>query len=183
MYVLDRDDRRVPQGQAVRQGQLAGRLRREGPAEPREVPDNGRHADSSARPRRHQLGAAVVQPADRPLLRGDAGRTRAPSRSKVSSRAPRARTIVRRRWARPTSCRSTTTTPKPYGVVRAFDPKTLDTKWEFRMSDITWGGMLATARGPGVQRRPRRLLPRARRQDRRAALEGGGRRARSTPAR
>jgi alcohol dehydrogenase (cytochrome c) len=32
-----------------------------------------------------------------------------------------------------------------YGVVRAYDPKTLDQKWEFRMTDITWGGVLATA--------------------------------------
>jgi alcohol dehydrogenase (cytochrome c) len=32
-----------------------------------------------------------------------------------------------------------------YGVVRAFDPKTLDQKWEFRMNDITWAGVLSTA--------------------------------------
>ena len=32
-----------------------------------------------------------------------------------------------------------------YGVVRAYDPHTLDKKWEFRMTDITWGGTLATA--------------------------------------
>jgi alcohol dehydrogenase (cytochrome c) len=32
-----------------------------------------------------------------------------------------------------------------YGVVRAYDPKTLDQKWEFKMTDITWGGTLATA--------------------------------------
>jgi len=32
-----------------------------------------------------------------------------------------------------------------FGVVRALDPKTLDRKWEFRMSDITWGGVLTTA--------------------------------------
>jgi alcohol dehydrogenase (cytochrome c) len=32
-----------------------------------------------------------------------------------------------------------------YGVVRALDPKTLDRKWEFRMTDITWAGVLATA--------------------------------------
>jgi alcohol dehydrogenase (cytochrome c) len=34
---------------------------------------------------------------------------------------------------------------EPYGVVRAYDPATLDKKWEFRMTDITWGGVLATA--------------------------------------
>jgi alcohol dehydrogenase (cytochrome c) len=32
-----------------------------------------------------------------------------------------------------------------YGVVRAYDPKTLEPKWEHRMTDITWGGVLATA--------------------------------------
>ncbi len=32
-----------------------------------------------------------------------------------------------------------------YGVVRAYDPRTLDPKWEFRMTDITWGGVMATA--------------------------------------
>jgi alcohol dehydrogenase (cytochrome c) len=32
-----------------------------------------------------------------------------------------------------------------YGVVRAYDPDTLDPAWEFRMADITWGGVLATA--------------------------------------
>ena len=34
---------------------------------------------------------------------------------------------------------------EPFGVVRAYDPATLDKKWEFRMTDITWGGVLATA--------------------------------------
>jgi alcohol dehydrogenase (cytochrome c) len=34
---------------------------------------------------------------------------------------------------------------EPFGVVRAYDPHTLEPKWEFRMSDITWGGALATA--------------------------------------
>jgi alcohol dehydrogenase (cytochrome c) len=32
-----------------------------------------------------------------------------------------------------------------YGVVRAYDPNTLEAKWEYRMNDITWGGVLATA--------------------------------------
>jgi alcohol dehydrogenase (cytochrome c) len=32
-----------------------------------------------------------------------------------------------------------------YGVVRAFDPRTLDKKWEFKMNDITWAGVLSTA--------------------------------------
>jgi alcohol dehydrogenase (cytochrome c) len=32
-----------------------------------------------------------------------------------------------------------------YGAIRALDPKTLDRKWEFKMNDITWGGVLTTA--------------------------------------
>ena len=32
-----------------------------------------------------------------------------------------------------------------YGVVRAYDPQTLDKKWEFKLGDITWGGTLVTA--------------------------------------
>ncbi len=32
-----------------------------------------------------------------------------------------------------------------YGAVRALDPKTLAMKWEFKMNDITWGGVLTTA--------------------------------------
>jgi alcohol dehydrogenase (cytochrome c) len=37
------------------------------------------------------------------------------------------------------------TSSEAHGVVRAFDPKTLDMKWEFTMTDITWGGVLSTA--------------------------------------
>lgn len=32
-----------------------------------------------------------------------------------------------------------------YGVIRAYDPNTLDPVWEFKMGDITWGGVLSTA--------------------------------------
>ena len=31
-----------------------------------------------------------------------------------------------------------------YGVVRAFDPKTGEKKWEYKMGDITWAGVLTT---------------------------------------
>jgi alcohol dehydrogenase (cytochrome c) len=31
-----------------------------------------------------------------------------------------------------------------YGTVRAFDPKTGDMKWEYKMNDITWAGVLST---------------------------------------
>ena len=32
-----------------------------------------------------------------------------------------------------------------FGVIRALDSKTLDKKWEFKMNDITWAGVLTTA--------------------------------------
>jgi len=32
-----------------------------------------------------------------------------------------------------------------FGAVRAFDPHTLEKKWEFKMNDITWAGVLTTA--------------------------------------
>jgi glucose dehydrogenase len=32
-----------------------------------------------------------------------------------------------------------------YGVIRAYDPDTLEPKWEHRMTDITWAGVLSTA--------------------------------------
>ena len=32
-----------------------------------------------------------------------------------------------------------------YGVVRALDPHTGEKKWEFKMNEITWAGVLTTA--------------------------------------
>jgi alcohol dehydrogenase (cytochrome c) len=32
-----------------------------------------------------------------------------------------------------------------FGVIRALDPQTLERKWEFKMNDITWAGVLTTA--------------------------------------
>jgi alcohol dehydrogenase (cytochrome c) len=40
---------------------------------------------------------------------------------------------------------NTKTEEEGYGVVRAFDPRTLEKKWEFKMNDITWAGVLTTA--------------------------------------
>ncbi len=34
---------------------------------------------------------------------------------------------------------------EPYGVVRAYDPATLEPVWEHRMTNITWAGVLTTA--------------------------------------
>jgi alcohol dehydrogenase (cytochrome c) len=37
------------------------------------------------------------------------------------------------------------TEDEAYGVIRAYDPNTLDPVWEHRMADITWAGVLSTA--------------------------------------
>jgi alcohol dehydrogenase (cytochrome c) len=37
------------------------------------------------------------------------------------------------------------TEEEAHGVIRAYDPRTLDPVWEFTMSDITWAGTLVTA--------------------------------------
>jgi alcohol dehydrogenase (cytochrome c) len=37
------------------------------------------------------------------------------------------------------------TPDEAHGVIRAYDPDTLEPAWEHRMADITWGGVLATA--------------------------------------
>ena len=40
---------------------------------------------------------------------------------------------------------NTKTEDEGYGVVRAFDPRNMEKKWEFKMNDITWAGVLSTA--------------------------------------
>ena len=47
--------------------------------------------------------------------------------------------------AQPISAAELKTEEEGYGVVRAFDPKTGEMKWEFKMNDITWAGVLSTA--------------------------------------
>jgi len=65
----------------------------------------------------------------------------------VSGQFPRAA----RANGRETAMGATTLSPyynkddEAYGVIRAYDAKTLDQKWEFKMTDITWGGVLSTA--------------------------------------
>ncbi len=85
------------------------------------------------------------------------GRTREPSRLKAGARRP-PETLP---WAR-SICRPTLKLEEEgYGAVGAFDPKTGERKWEFKMNDITWAGVLTTESDLSVQRRTRRLLLRA----------------------
>ena len=58
-----------------------------------------------------------------------------------------------------------------YGAIRALDPKTGEKKWDFKMVDFTESGVLSTGRRSRVRRRARGQLLRARRENRRAALD------------
>ena len=73
-YVLDRATGEFLLGQAVRQGELGERPRRQGPSGPDAAAV--RLADLAGQPGRDQLVSAVVQPAHRPLLRLGVGELR-----------------------------------------------------------------------------------------------------------
>ena len=142
---------------------------------PQRVPgqgaDAGRHADPAARARRDQLGAAVVQPADRLFYVAHWENT---GTIVVEGEFPRAVGINPRQttMGQTNLQQFYNNDDEAYGVVRAYDPNTLEPKWEYKMNDITWGGVLTTAGDVAVQRRQGRLFLRARRADGRAALEG-----------
>ena len=92
MYVLDRVTGEFLSGKPYVEEQLDGRLRREGPAAARgrHGRDEGAEAVPSARARRDQLGADVVQPAHRPVLRRALGELRHRRVGRRSSRSPSA---------------------------------------------------------------------------------------------
>ena len=48
-------------------------------------------------------------------------------------------------WRSPILLSISKTPEDGFGIVRAFDPKTGDMKWEYKMTDITWAGVLSTA--------------------------------------
>ena len=138
---------RVPDGQAVREGELDGRLRREGP--PAARAGHGAHArghaDPAARARRHQLGSRRRS-------------ARAPACIYVAHWENSGIMVVEGQFPRAARGNPAPDDDGPdqpphfynnddeaYGVVRAYDPATLEPKWEFKMSDITWGGVLTTA--------------------------------------
>ena len=90
---------------------------------------------------------AVLQPENRPLLRVGVGEHRhdrdveggRPGGSAASPEQAARRWVKRR--SRPISKKE----DEGFGAVRAFDPQTLEKKWEFKMNDITWAGVLTTA--------------------------------------
>ena len=133
------------------------------------------HADHADRARRDELGAAVLQPADRPVLRRHWENTGIVA---VEGQFPRAAGIPNG-----TPMGQATLTPnlkkddEGYGVVRAFDPT--DAREEVGVQDERHhvGRRAHHGVGRAVQRRQGRLLLRARRAHGRAALEGSARRA------
>ncbi len=136
--------RRIPAGQAFRQGELADRLRRKGPAHARAGQQDsadagaGAAATGSAGPTGIRLRTART-----PVCSTfPAGKTAAPWwRRTTASAAPPAT----RPWRRPILFPNHKTEAEGYGIVRAFDPKTGEKKWEYKMNDITWAGVLSTA--------------------------------------
>ena len=148
MYVLDRVDRRVPARQAVREGELDGRLRRT---------RAGRSA-FPARCRRRRARSSSRTCTARPTGQPPSFSPRTGSvyvahwentaRSSVEGRVPARRGHQHR--AQTTMGQINlqnffNNDDEAYGVVRAYDPNTLEPKWEYKMNDITWAGVLTTA--------------------------------------
>ena len=147
LYVLDRDHRRVPARQAVREGELdrAASTRR---AVRRTCSrsDRRRHAHLSGQPGRDELVFAVVQPAHRALLHPDLDGQlldlhQAPGR--VHRRPALHRRAAGHRCACCSRGRSSTAgcRKKATAPIQAIDPKTGEQKWEFKMTDVTDSGV------------------------------------------
>ena len=91
---------------------------------------------------RDQLVSALVQPAHRFVLHSRLGEQRHHGgQERPASAAPPAT----RRWRSRISFPNHKTEEEGFGIVRAFDPKTGEKKWEYKMTDITWAGVLSTA--------------------------------------
>ena len=128
MYVLDRTTGEFLKGKPYVKANWLDGFDAKGRPNRVKFPTQGRHADLSARARRHQLGAARRSARAPASSTSRAGRTPARWRSRASSRRRRPRTT------RQTAMGQTTLVPffnddtEPFGVVRAFDPKTLETE-------------------------------------------------------
>ena len=144
--------RRIPAGQAFRQGELDERLRRKGPAHARarQAPHARGHADFSRQPGRHQLVFAFLQPAHRAVLHSHLGELLLGLHQGAGRirRGP----AVHGRFApidgRRISWRRSRTHAKKKKVTARcgpIDPKTGEKKWEFKMADVTDAGILTTA--------------------------------------
>ena len=125
----------------------------------------------------------VVQPAHRAFLHSQRGWTPSRRTSKRRSNTKRATSTSDgfRRW-RSRRCRTgpgsiNQRLPEDgYGAILAFDPKTGERKWEFKMIGRHRQRRADDGVGSGVRRRTRRLFLRARRPHGRRAVEGQRRR-------
>ena len=142
MYVLDRTTGEFLQGKPFVKVNWMDGFDEKGRPQPRPGQASRcgwrRHAHHADRARSHQLVSAVVQPEDRPVLRLRLGEHQAAEDrpEAAGNNTPMADTAL---------APNVKTDEEGYGVVRAFDPRTLDQKWEFKMNDITWAGVLSTA--------------------------------------
>ena len=129
---------------------------------PGQSADARRHADHADRARRHQLGAAVVQPAHGPVLRRRLGEHRHRGRRRAVSARPQA-SATARRWARRRSTPNLKKEEEGYGVVRALDPQ--DARAEVGIQDERHhlGRRAHDGVGSAVQRRQGRIFLRPRR--------------------
>ncbi len=90
----------------------------------------------------HQLVSAIVQPAHRLVLHPGLGEQRAPWSPKGGGFGHSTGDTP---MAQPNLIPDHKTEGEGFGIVRAFDPKTGEKKWEYKMTDITWAGVLSTA--------------------------------------
>ena len=117
---------------------------------PGKVPTARRNGYLSRQPGRNQLVFALLQSPHRIVLHSRVGqhysvyvKEQGGIRRKESSTAAAAddRPFRNRPPNRPT----VESEAEGYGAVRAIDPKTGERKWEYKMSDVTDGGILTTA--------------------------------------
>ena len=147
MYVLDRVTGEFLHGKAVREGELDGRLRQQGPRR------SACRAWCRPRRARSSVRTCTVPPTGRrrPSARAPACTTSPhlenSSTVAVEGEFPRANGINPRQttMGQINLQNFLNNEDEAYGVVRAYDPKTLEPKWEYKMNDITWGGVLVTA--------------------------------------
>ena len=108
-------------------------------------------ADLSRQPRRHELVFAVLQPAHGAVLHPDLGELFVRVRQSAGWEFNEGRSVYvggvaaldHRRARGPQQI--TRKESEGFGAVRAFDPKTGEKKWEFKMADVTDSGILTTA--------------------------------------
>ena len=180
-------DRQVPARQAVREGELGERPRRERPADPDAAAAG--HADLSRQSGRHQLVPAVVQPAHRDCSTSPRGKTTRRSIAAKRRRiTPGAELHRRRAWTEHAGAGRAERRHRPPQSDQQLDrrgrqrrrhgDRSADRQAEVEVHAVRRHRRRHADDGvrSAVHRRPRRLLPRARCANRQAAVEGEPRR-------